>query len=502
MGTKTLNPKAWPPVTFGLFYGVGTKLKIVSKDQFKHTQLTSQKTGEVYSLSAVVSQLLGSSQLFIHHDIIEPGRKSSGSHRHTLIEEVVYVAKGTATAIEGKNEVGASEGTLILFDPKDRETHFIVNKSVQNLETITFSISSEFDKAIFDQTSEPEIQRPGSHFDQDLRDVPDSQTEWIKFVENLKVKLKDENHPAQKLILFEHIGMAARTLARLDEAEFYLKKALALSHGYPSQSRFIQNLIRLAHVYQWKKEFEKSQILFDQAKSLMDEKPVSEGLQAAYYQHLGKLYFDQHYFGKAQAEFSAALSIRERISAPIDQIESSRESLKEALKRWGRDFSGTLVRKAIPKDAEAIHHAHMKSIQELCSKDHSPQEIQAWGHRPYREDQRVGSIKNDLVWVVEDKGSIEGYGHLKIFEKDGLKCGHIFGLYLTPKVVGKSLGKAIVDLMMEEIKSAKVKQVSLEATITAQNFYRKVGFVDAGPETTVEISGTPIRCYPMKKELS
>ncbi|MFZ3231866.1 MAG: GNAT family N-acetyltransferase [Pseudobdellovibrio sp.] len=105
-----------------------------------------------------------------------------------------------------------------------------------------------------------------------------------------------------------------------------------------------------------------------------------------------------------------------------------------------------------------------------------------------------------LVKFCND-GSIEGYGHLKIFEKDGLKRGHIFGLYLTPNVVGKSFGKAIVDLMMEEIRSAKVKQVSLEATITAQNFYRKAGFVDAGPETTVEINGTPIRCYPMKMEL-
>ena len=63
------------------------------------------------------------------------------------------------------------------------------------------------------------------------------------------------------------------------------------------------------------------------------------------------------------------------------------------------------------------------------------------------------------------------------------------------------MGKAIVDLMMEEIKSAKVKQVSLEATITAQNFYRNAGFVEASPETTVEIGGTPIRCYPMKMEL-
>lgn len=160
-----------------------------------------------------------------------------------------------------------------------------------------------------------------------------------------------------------------------------------------------------------------------------------------------------------------------------------------------------LVRRAAIQDSYALHQAHMKSIQEICSKDHSSQEIQAWGHRPYREDQRINSIKDDLVWVVEDKGSIEGYGHLKIFEKDGLKRGHIFGLYLTPKVVGRSLGKAIVDLMIEEMKSVNVKIVSLESSITARNFYRKAGFVDAGPETTVEIGGTPIRCYPMTMEL-
>lgn len=65
----------------------------------------------------------------------------------------------------------------------------------------------------------------------------------------------------------------------------------------------------------------------------------------------------------------------------------------------------------------------------------------------------------------------------------------------------KSLGKAILDLMMEEMKAANVRCVSLESTITARNFYHKAGFVDAGPETAIEINGTPIRCYPMKLEL-
>lgn len=160
-----------------------------------------------------------------------------------------------------------------------------------------------------------------------------------------------------------------------------------------------------------------------------------------------------------------------------------------------------LVRRAAVQDAEAIHRAHMRSIQEICSKDHSPEEIRAWGHRPFKEDQRVGAIKNDLVWVIEQNGLIEGYGHLKIFEKDGRKLAHIYGLYLTPSVVGKSLGKAVFGLMLDEMKRAKVVEVSLESTISAKSFYEKLGFVCLGAETTAVINGTPIRCYPMQMNL-
>lgn len=170
--------------------------------------------------------------------------------------------------------------------------HGIANRSDHSIETITFSVSSEFDRRISKQTSEFKIDMPASHFDHDLREVPDNNEDWVKFSDVLIAKLKDENHPDQRLSLFEYIGMTSRILLRLDEAEFYLKKALAISYGYPSHGRFIQNLIRLAHVYQWKIEFEKSEILFDQAKLLMDEKPVSEALLASYHQHLGKLYFD------------------------------------------------------------------------------------------------------------------------------------------------------------------------------------------------------------------
>ncbi len=127
---------------------------------------------------------------------------------------------------------------------------------------------------------------------------------------------------------------------------------------------------------------------------------------------------------------------------------------------------GLLIRKASLTDAAAIHAAHMKSIQEVCYQDHTPEEIKVWGHRPYNEAQRHSAIKNDSVWVVEDHGQIEGYGHFKLYEK--------------------------------EAKDKKIKEITLEATLTAHEFYKKMGFSDSGPQTSVEISGQKIRCYPMK----
>lgn len=163
---------------------------------------------------------------------------------------------------------------------------------------------------------------------------------------------------------------------------------------------------------------------------------------------------------------------------------------------------GLLIRRASQQDAEAVHKAHVKSIQDVCSKDHTPEEIKAWSHRPYKEDQRKGSIKDDLVWVVEDSGHIEGYGHFKAFEKDGVQVGHIFGLYLTPKVLGKNLGRSIIELMLSEAKEKNVKEITLEATLTAHDFYLKMGFENSGPQMTVKISGQKIRCYPMKMKLA
>jgi len=109
------------------------------------------------------------------------------------------------------------------------------------------------------------------------------------------------------------------------------------------------------------------------------------------------------------------------------------------------------------------------------------------------------------IWLHKNLGDIYleifRYGHFKAFEKNGIQVGHIYGLYLTPKVLRKNLGRSIIELMLVEAKEKKVKEITLESTLTAHDFYQKVGFKDTGDQITVEISGQKVRCYRMKMGL-
>jgi len=160
-----------------------------------------------------------------------------------------------------------------------------------------------------------------------------------------------------------------------------------------------------------------------------------------------------------------------------------------------------MIRRAKPEDAKSIHDAHMLSIQTICSKDHSPEEIKAWGGRPFNEAQRASAIQNQNVWVVEIDNRIEGYGHLRVYEKDGQKLAHVMGLYLTQKALGKKLGQQMFSLMLNEAKFQNAEKINLESSLTSHGFYKKMGFWDSGPRMTIEIGGTPIRCIPMSLNL-
>lgn len=161
--------------------------------------------------------------------------------------------------------------------------------------------------------------------------------------------------------------------------------------------------------------------------------------------------------------------------------------------------NSTLVRKAATSDAEGIHKAHMTSIQKICAKDYREDQINAWGKREFQQEKLEACIKNDDVWVVESDGKIEGYGHLKTWKEKNY--AEVMGLYLTPVVIGKGLGRVIINLIKERAKERGFEKLNLSSTKTSKNFYESAGFQQFSPDDSCLIGGVEIEGHPMEVSL-
>lgn len=127
-------------------------MKIIGKNELEHKQLKNQESGELYSFSHVVSDFFGSRQVFLTHDIIAPHKRASSAHRHSYIEEIVFVSKGELSIIWGEQKQTAKKGSFIFFDPKEIELHCLLNETDQEVETITFSVKRQDDAVIYDNS--------------------------------------------------------------------------------------------------------------------------------------------------------------------------------------------------------------------------------------------------------------------------------------------------------------------------------------------------------------
>jgi uncharacterized cupin superfamily protein len=111
----------------------------------EHRQLTSARTGEAFSRSAVLSELLGLRNLFIHHDVIAPGHRASGTHFHTVREEVVYVVRGRLRACIGEREFDIQAGELVAFHPGEMHAHHVTNVGSEDAEILVFATNEPND---------------------------------------------------------------------------------------------------------------------------------------------------------------------------------------------------------------------------------------------------------------------------------------------------------------------------------------------------------------------
>jgi uncharacterized cupin superfamily protein len=111
-----------------------------------HQELRSP-TGEAFSLSAILSDAVGFKDIFVHHDIIPPGRRSSGKHAHSHREEMIVVLKGQIVTHIGSKAFTLNAGDYMGFSPG--EVHFAANEGETPAEVLVIASNPVEDRVSY-----------------------------------------------------------------------------------------------------------------------------------------------------------------------------------------------------------------------------------------------------------------------------------------------------------------------------------------------------------------
>ncbi len=137
----------------------------------------------------------------------------------------------------------------------------------------------------------------------------------------------------------------------------------------------------------------------------------------------------------------------------------------------------------------------MRAIRDIANSHYSPEEIEAWA-RPRGPEHYIESIRNSDFYVAEEDGAVIGFGTLNRQQNE------IEAVYVSPEVVRRGVGSAILRRLEERARDVGLKSLKMDASLNAVPFYRSAGYESQTEKKHRLASGIEIACVLMTKELS
>lgn len=132
-----------------------------------------------------------------------------------------------------------------------------------------------------------------------------------------------------------------------------------------------------------------------------------------------------------------------------------------------------MIRKAKIEDAEHVCRVLRTSIIELCALDHkgNQDELDNWLANKTIQNCAEWIANSKLnFFVAEQNGKIVGVSSIS-------NTGYLGLCYVLPSVLGKGVGRQLLEAAEASIFEKGVDVVSLESTITARGFYEHCGYM-------------------------
>ena len=127
------------------------------------------------------------------------------------------------------------------------------------------------------------------------------------------------------------------------------------------------------------------------------------------------------------------------------------------------------IRQATVDDAGRIHEIHTQSVRTLCKGHYSSEQIAGWLKNRSPQGYLPGIGRGEM-FVATDGLSILGFGQAI--------PGEIHAVYVAPEYAKQGVGILLLEQALTAARAGSQRDVYLEATLNAQGFYKKAGFVE------------------------
>lgn len=151
------------------------------------------------------------------------------------------------------------------------------------------------------------------------------------------------------------------------------------------------------------------------------------------------------------------------------------------------------VRRAVRADLPVILDLRLAFDREILGDDLPPDRVGP--HRSQVADYLATHIDGDVyrVWVAEDAGRIVAMGGLVLVDRPPHPRsrrtgeGFIVNVYTLPRWRGSGVGRAVMDALVADARSAGLRRVFLRTSDDGRALYEGMGFRDPGNYLSLDL---------------
>ena len=160
----------------------------------------------------------------------------------------------------------------------------------------------------------------------------------------------------------------------------------------------------------------------------------------------------------------------------------------------GQSLPKPALRPYLASDTPMLAAIFVAAIKELTGDDYSEPQQEAWAAAAEDEDAFGKKLAEELTLIATMQNSPVGFASLKGTDTIDM-------LYVHPSVAGQGVGAMLVDALEKLAGARGAKALSVDASDTAVDFFRKRGYV-AKQRNSVPRHGEWLANTTMQKQIA